>query len=118
MPTLPLAPIVPDTPILSPVGQEILRDALRRGGMTITGLAGRLGISRKHLSNVLNGHAPLALPLMWRLCEALRLEPEILLCLLDDGAPSRPDPHGFMPGWIIAHEDLTAPMDNWEMIER
>jgi transcriptional regulator with XRE-family HTH domain len=117
MPALPFAPIDPDAPALSPVGQELLRDALRRTGMTVTALAVRLGVSRKHLSNVLNGHAPLGLPLMQRLCEALRLEPELLLCLLDDGAAPRPDPVRFMPGWIAEHGDLTAPMDGWETLE-
>jgi plasmid maintenance system antidote protein VapI len=117
MPALPLSMLDHDKPVLSPPGQEILRDALRRAGMTVTAMAAGLGISRKHLSNVLNGHAALALPLMQHLAEALRVEPELLLCLLEDGEVPRPDPYGFMRGWILAHEDLTEPMEGWETVE-
>jgi transcriptional regulator with XRE-family HTH domain len=103
--------------VLLPVAQELLRDALRAQRKTVTALASEIGVSRKHLSNVLHGHAPVAMPLMQRLCEALRIEPELVICLLDHGPEPRPDPYGFMPGWIVAHGDLTLPMEGWEMLE-
>jgi plasmid maintenance system antidote protein VapI len=117
MPALPLAKLDRDKPRLLPVGQELLRDALRVRRKTVTALAAELGLSRKHLSNVLNGHAAIAMPLLQRLGEALGVEPELVVCLLDHGAEPRPDPYGFMPGWIVAHDDLTLPMEGWEMLE-
>jgi transcriptional regulator with XRE-family HTH domain len=117
MPALPLAKLGQHKPVLLPVAQELLRDALRARGKTVTALACELGISRKHLSNVLNGHAPVAVPLMQQLCDALGVEPELMVCLLDHGPEPRPDPYGFMPGWIVAHDDLTLPMEDWEMLE-
>ncbi len=104
-------------PVLSPVGQDVLRDAMRARGKTVTALAAELGISRKHLSNVLNGRAPLIDPLLRRLCDAAGAEAELIICLLDYGPEPRPDPYGFMPGRIVAHGDLTEPMEGWEMLE-
>jgi transcriptional regulator with XRE-family HTH domain len=117
MPALPLAKPEQAKPVLLPVAQELLRDALRARGKTVTALASELGVSRKHLSNVLNGHAPIAMPLMQGVCDALGIEPELVVCLLDHGSEPRPDPYGFMPGWIVAHDDLTLPMEDWEMLE-
>jgi hypothetical protein len=37
----------------------LLHDALRARRQTVTAVAAIPGISRKHLSNLLNGHAPL-----------------------------------------------------------
>ena len=117
MPALPLARLDRDKPVLLPVAQEFLRAALRAKRKSVTALAAELNLSRKHLSNVLNGRAPVAMALMQRLCDALDLEPELLVCLLDHGPEPRPDPYGFMPGWIVAHDDLTLPMEHWEMLE-
>jgi transcriptional regulator with XRE-family HTH domain len=117
MRAVPLADRERDRPVLLPVAQELLRDALRARGKTVTALASELRVSRKHLSNVLNGHAAIAMPLMQRLCEALDIEPELVICLLDHGTELRPDPYGFMAGWIVAHDDLTLPMAGWEMLE-
>jgi transcriptional regulator with XRE-family HTH domain len=117
MPALPFAKLDAGKPVLLPVAQELLRDALRARHTTVSALAAELGISRKHLSNVLNGHSPLTMPLLQRLGQTLGVEPELLVCLLDHGPESRPDPYGFMPGWIVAHGDLTEPMEGWEMIE-
>ncbi len=77
----------------------------------VTALAAEFGVSRKHLSNVLNGHAPVTMPLLQRLGAALSVEPELLACLLNQSPKPRPDPYGFMPGWIVAHGDLTEPME-------
>lgn len=57
MAALPLAKLRQNQPVLLPVGRELLRDALRARRKAVTALAAELGISRKHLSNVLNGRA-------------------------------------------------------------
>jgi transcriptional regulator with XRE-family HTH domain len=113
----PLAKREQDKPVLLPAAQELLRGAMRARSLSVTALAAKLGLSRKHISNVLNGHGPIAMPLMQQLCQALDIEPELLVCLLDHGPEPRPDPYGFMPGWIVAHDDLTLPMEDWEMLE-
>jgi hypothetical protein len=49
-----------------------------------------------------------------------RVEPQLLRGLplrLDHGTEPRPEPYGFMPGWVVAHDDLTEPMEGWEMLE-
>jgi plasmid maintenance system antidote protein VapI len=117
MAALPLARLDQNKPVLSQAGQELLRDALRTRRKTVTALAAELGVSRKHLSNLLNSHAPVPMPLLQQLGEALGIEPELLVCLLDHGPEPRPDPYGFMPGWVVAHDDLTLPMESWEMLE-
>ena len=117
MAALPLARLDQSKPVLLPVAQELLRDASRAQRKTVTALAAELGVSRKHLSNLLNGHTPVVMPLLQRLGDALGIEPELLVCLLDHGPEPRPDPYGFMPGWVVAHEDLTSPMQDWEMLE-
>jgi transcriptional regulator with XRE-family HTH domain len=117
MPAVPAAAFNPGNPVLLPVGRELVRRAMRTRALSVTALAARLGVSRKHLSNVLNGHVPIAMPLMQQLCRALGIEPELLVCLLDHGPEPRPDPYGFMSGWIVAHDDLTLPMEDWEMLE-
>ena len=63
MPALPAAKLDADKPVLLPVGRELVRRAMRARGLTVTALAAEVGISRKHLSNILNGHAPLVEPL-------------------------------------------------------
>ena len=117
MPALPAADLDADKPVLLPVGRDYLRDAMRARRMTVTSLAAALGISRKHLSNVLNGRAPLIDPLLRRLCRALGVEPEFVICLTHAGPPPQPARHGFMKGWILWHGDLTEPMTDWEMLE-
>ena len=103
-------------PVLLPVAQELLRDALRAQRKTVTALAAEIGVSRKHLSNVLNGHAPLVEPLAHRLAEATDVDPVLLGATIR--APRRVPlaRHGFMKGWIVAHGDLTEPMEGWEML--
>lgn len=106
-----------DKPVLSEGGVHYLRTKIKERGTTITTLAGEVGVSRKHLSNVLNGRAPLIDPLLGRLCRALGVERSFLVSLLDDGLRPEPAPHGFMKGSIVWHDDLTAPMEDWEMLE-
>ena len=66
-----------DRPVLMDVGRDVLRDAMRARGKTVTALAAELGISRKHLSNVLNGRAPLIGPLLRRLGDATGVGAEL-----------------------------------------
>jgi antitoxin component HigA of HigAB toxin-antitoxin module len=117
MAAMPAAKIDTDKPVLRPAGQKYLRKAMAAHGKTVTALAAELGISRKHLSNVLNGRAPLIDPLLHRLCRALLISPALLVCLLDRGVRVEPAPHGFMKGSIVWHGDLTEPMEGWEMLE-
>lgn len=107
-----------DKPVLLPAGQDLLRDAMGGRGTTVTALAVELGISRKHLSNLLNGHAPLIEPLLGRLAAALDVDPVLLRATLRPRRmPRRRSPHGCMKGTIEVHGDLTEPMADWEMLE-
>jgi transcriptional regulator with XRE-family HTH domain len=117
MPALAAAKLDADKPVLLPVGRDLVRRAMQARGLSVTALAARLGISRKHLSGILNGHAPLVEPLAHRLAEATGVDPVLLGATIR--APRRVPParHGFMKGWIVAHGDLTEPMEGWEMLE-
>ena len=106
-----------DRPVLMDVGRDVLRDAMRARGKTVTALAAELGIPRKHLSNVLNGRAPLIDPLLRRLGEATGVGAELLLALLDYGPEPPPAPFGALRGMIEMLGDPTEPMDAWEMLE-
>ena len=118
MAALPAVRLESEKPILRAVGQYYLRNAMRERQTTVTALAAELGVSRKHLSNVLNGRAPLIDPLLHRLCRALGIAPAFLVCLLDYGLRVEPAPHGFMKGSVVWHDDLTEPMEeDWEMLE-
>lgn len=117
MPALSLAEVDAGKPVLLPVGRDLLRRAMQARGLSVTALAAKLGVTRKHLSNVLNGRAPLVEPLAHRLAEAAEVDPVLLGATVR--APRRVPParHGAMKGWIVAHGDLTSPMEGWEMIE-
>ena len=65
--------------------------------VTVTGLAAEIGVSRKHLSNVLNGHVPLIDPLLGRLCRALWVERSFLVCLTHAGPMPEPAPQLHKP---------------------
>lgn len=117
MAALPLARLGRGQPVLLPVAQELLRDALRAQHKTVTALAAELGISRKHLSNVLNGRAPPGLRLLLALGAASGVEPELLVSLLDYGPEPEPAPYGCMKGTIEVLCDPTEPMTDWEMLE-
>ena len=75
MPALPAPWLDVAKPVLLPVGRDYLRNEIRERDATVTSLAKAVGVSRKHLSNVLNGHAPLLEPLLGQLCQALILWP-------------------------------------------
>ena len=117
MSALPAAPLDVEKPILLPVGRDYLRNEMRERDATVTLLAKAVGVSRKHLSNVLSGHAPLLEPLLGRLCQALMIEPSFLVCLLDYGPEPEPAGYGAMEGTIEVLADPTEPMESWEMLE-
>lgn len=104
-------------PVLLAVGRALVQRAMRARGLTVTGLAAELGISRKHLSNILNGHVPLVEPVAHRLAEALNLDPVLLGATVRPPRRAPPARHGFLKGWIVAHGDLTEPMEGWEMLD-
>jgi transcriptional regulator with XRE-family HTH domain len=100
-----------------PVGRDLLRRAMQARGLSVTALAAKLGISRKHLSNVLNGHAPPSLALMRALGDAVGIDPVLLFCLLERVAGPEPARYGSMEGTIEILGDPTEPMEGWEMLE-
>ena len=57
---------------------EILRDLyLKPLGVSITAAADALGVTRKHVSEIVNGHAPVSADMAIRLAGALGTEPKI-----------------------------------------
>ena len=56
---------------------EVLRDYL--GSMTVADAAARLGVTRAHLSRILNGRAGVSAPMSLRLSAALGTSPEFWL---------------------------------------
>jgi addiction module HigA family antidote len=56
---------------------EVLRDYL--GDLSIKEAASRLGVTRPHLSRILNGHAGITAAMSLRLSAALRTSPEFWL---------------------------------------
>ena len=106
-----------DRPVLLPAAQGLLRDALRAQGKTVTALAFELGISRKHCSNVLNGHAPLLEPLLGRVAQVTGVDPVLLRAAVRTQPTRPPGPYGAMRGTIEVLDDPTAPMEHWEMLE-
>ena len=109
MAALPAANPLSNKPVLRVAGQSYLRKAMQERGTTVTALAQELGVSRKHLSNVLNGRAPLIDPLLHRLCRALVVSPAFVVCFLDDGVRPEPARYGCMKGSVVWHDDLTEP---------
>lgn len=98
-------------------GQRYLRARLEEAGKTVTGLALELGISRKHLSNVLNGRVPLMEPLIDRLARAAGADIEVVRIFRDRGRITDVAEPGFMRGSMIILHDPTEPMTDWEMLE-
>ena len=56
---------------------EVLKDYL--GDLTVKEAASRLGVTRAHLSRILNGHAGISAAMSLRLSAALRTSPEFWL---------------------------------------
>ena len=116
MPALPAATL-DAKPVLLPVGCEVVRRAMRARGLSVTALAAKLGVSRKHLSNVLNGHAPPSLGLLRGFGGAAGVDPVLLFCLLEGAPGPEPARYGSMKGTIEVLGDPTEPMEGWEMLE-
>ncbi|MGH6900272.1 MAG: hypothetical protein ACREJ5_27595 [Geminicoccaceae bacterium] len=53
---------------------------------------------------------------MHRLAEAASVDPVLLGATIRPPRRVTPARHGFMKGWIVAHGDLTEPMEGWEML--
>lgn len=56
---------------------EVLRDYL--GSISVSEAADRLGVTRAHLSRILNGRAGISAPMSLRLSAALRTSPDFWL---------------------------------------
>ncbi|MGD9510619.1 MAG: transcriptional regulator [Geminicoccaceae bacterium] len=97
---------------LLPHGRFLVERAMRERGLTVTGLALRLGISRKHLSNILGARVPLGSNLVGRLAETLDLCPEILAVLRHDGVVPRPLA-AMSPMGIEIIGDPNEPIEGW-----
>jgi len=97
---------------LLPHGRFLVERAMREHDLTVSGLALRLGISRKHMSNVLSGKVPLGENLADRLAAELKLVPEHVRVLRHDGIV----PHGRTgpsPFGVTLLGDPTEPMSGW-----
>lgn len=102
--------VVKDT--LLPHGRYLVTKAMGERGLSVTTLAATLGISRKHLSNVLNAAVPLGDELADRIAAALDLAPEHLHILRHDGViPADLDNVEPLPITIIG--DPTEPIPGW-----
>ena len=97
---------------LLPHGRFLVERAMERHGLTITGLALKLGISRKHLSNILGTKVPLGEALVERLAATLDLNPTHLAVLRHDGIVPRPLAN-MSPMSIEIIGDPTEPIEGW-----
>lgn len=97
---------------LLPVGRGLIERAMAARGLTITALALRLGISRKHASNLLGGRVPMSDAMAERLCETVGLWPGDLAALLDDGVIVGPMPRDRDFGARILG-DIHEPIQGW-----
>lgn len=97
---------------LLPHGRFLVERAMRVRGLTVTGLALQLGISRKHLSNILGAKVPMGEGLADKLAAELGLAPEHLRVLRHDGIiPRRRS--GASPFGVVLLGDPTEPMTDW-----
>lgn len=97
---------------LLPHGRFLVERAMRERGLTVTSLALRLGISRKHLSNILGAKVPLGEGLTDRLAAELELVPEYLRVLRHDGIIPR-GRSGGSPFGVVLLGDPTEPVTDW-----
>lgn len=58
-------------------GEVLLDLYLKPLGVSITAAADAFGVTRKHVSEIVNGHAPVSADMAIRLARALGTEPEI-----------------------------------------
>jgi plasmid maintenance system antidote protein VapI len=97
---------------LLPVGRGLIERAMAERGLTITALALRLGISRKHASNLLGGRAPMTDALAERIAAALGLGPAMLRVLRHDGVVPGPRRLRRDDGIRILG-DVREPIEGW-----
>ena len=103
---------------LLPAGHALLASAIRARSTTVTAVADGLGVSRKHLSNVLHGRASVSGGLLHALARAVGVSPELIQALATPSLEPRPVvEHGYARGLIVRHGDLTEPMEGWEIAE-
>jgi len=104
-------------PVLLPVGRDLVRRAMQERNLSVTALAAKIGVTRKHLSNVLNGHVPPSVALLRALGDASGVDSVLLFCLLRRRPGPKPARYGSMKGSIKVIGDPTEPMEGWEMLE-
>jgi transcriptional regulator with XRE-family HTH domain len=98
---------------LLPGGKEWVERRMAERGLTVTALALRLGISRKHASNLLNGQVPMSDEMTERLAKALGLDAVLLGCMRHDGVVVfRPLPTA-PTGRVKALGDIHEPIEGW-----
>lgn len=94
------------------VGRRLVDAAMGERGLSLTALSLQLGLSRKHVSNVLGGKVPLGEAMAERLAETLDLDAGELLDLRHDGVAP---PHwrmGTALGGVVLGEP-TEPIPDW-----
>jgi plasmid maintenance system antidote protein VapI len=97
---------------LLPHGRYLVTQAMAERGFSVTSLAAAVGVSRKHLSNVLNATVPLRADLADRIAAALNLAPEHLRILRHDGViTGRLDEAAPMAITILG--DVNEPIPDW-----
>jgi transcriptional regulator with XRE-family HTH domain len=103
-----------DRPRVRSVATAYLRRCLERRGATITAAAVELGISRKHLSNILGGRATLEEPLLTQLCRVSGADPALIRPLAVQPGPPASSGHGALAGSVQIVGDVTEPIGDWE----
>ena len=112
--TVPLAkPATALKGALLPGGRTWIERRMAELDLTVTALALRLGVSRKHLSNILNGGVPVTDEMRERLAKALGLDAILLACMLHDGVTVfRPLPTA-PTHRIRILGDILEPIEGW-----
>lgn len=97
---------------LLPHGRFLVDRAMAERGLSVTAMALRLGVSRKHLSNILGGKVPLGEGLAERLALALDLDPTDMTILRHDGIVP-PPLAAIKPMAFEFLCDPTEPIEGW-----
>ena len=105
-------PVMPVKDAILPSCRRIVMDAMAARDLSVTGLSARLGVSRKHVSNVLGGKVALGRELAERIADVLDLDADELLCLRHDGLVPRP--HADLPPMRVEIlGDPNEPIPDW-----
>ncbi len=112
--------IDPDRPSPAALKDTLLADdrawveeRMRGEGVSVTALAERFKISRKHLSQLLHGHAPLSPALVEKLAGFLGVEPWVLAIRLHDGVVVTDRLEDVPRSELVFHEPAEEPMGEW-----